>query len=95
MFQLTEFYKQLDSYYAVHDNAGAEAFMKKSQQEALDQGAIDMKIVCDCPGAKTLPDEPNINYVSVCNELACYYRGMSEFQKSIDTFRACGEGIRG
>ncbi|MDD6154860.1 MAG: tetratricopeptide repeat protein [Eubacteriales bacterium] len=87
MFDLAQFYNTLDSYYSQHDNAGAEEFMKKSQKDALDFVVNKAQVKCACEGGDTVGQtEANMEYVAVTNELACFYRGLSEFDKSLENF---------
>lgn len=83
-FDLERFYRELDEHYAAHDNEAVEDFLKKSREKAYEDGLV-MPVNHGCPSCvPTL--EPNWNYVSVCNEMACFYRGLSRFQDSLDTF---------
>lgn len=83
-FDLNQFYRQLDEHYAAHNNAATEQFLKDSRTRAYQEGLADL-LPSGCPSCAT-PLEPNMAYVSVCNEMACFYRGLSRFQDSLDTF---------
>ncbi|MGN0709545.1 MAG: tetratricopeptide repeat protein [Anaerovoracaceae bacterium] len=87
MFDLKEFYSKLDSFYSQHDNSGAEAYMLECRDRAKQSAADDAPKCSCCKGGDTIgSQEVNLGYVSVVNELACYYRGMSDFDKSLENF---------
>ncbi|MGN0157627.1 MAG: tetratricopeptide repeat protein [Brotaphodocola sp.] len=69
MFDLEQFYANLDEHYAAHDNQATEIFLLQSREMALNS-----------------LQKPNMAYVSVCNELACFYRGLSRWNESLETF---------
>lgn len=83
-FDISRFYQDLDACYGNHDNAATEAFLKKSRDVA-DRAGAPMPVNTGCPSCVT-PLEPNWAYVSVCNETACFYRGLSRFSESLEVF---------
>ena len=83
-FDLQRFYQELDEYYAAHNNENTEKFLLKSRQQVCDSGQI-YPINMGCPSC--IPKlEPNYEYISVCNEIACFYRGISKFEESLENF---------
>lgn len=83
-FDLHRFYKELDECYAAHNNEETESFLLKSRQQSYDSGQVSM-INTECPSC--VPQlEPNYEYISVCNEIACFYRGISRFEESLENF---------
>ena len=90
-FDLNQFYRELDEHYAAHDNAATEAFLRKARSRAYQEG-LTSPLPQGCPSCAP-PLEPNMEYVSVCNELACFYRGLSRFQESLDTFGLAQEEL--
>lgn len=83
-FDLNRFYRELDEHYGAHDNEKTEAFLKKSKETA-DRAGTPMPVNTGCPSCVP-PLEPNWAFVSVCNEMACFYRGLSRFEESLATF---------
>ena len=90
-FDLNRFYRQLDEHYAAHDNAATEQFLKSSRSQAYQEGLAD-PLPAGCPSCAPSP-EPNMAYVSVCNEMACFYRGLSRFRDSLDAFTLAQEEL--
>ena len=90
-FDLNRFYRQLDEHYAAHDNTATEQFFKDSRQKAYQDGLAD-PLPAGCPSCAP-PIKPNMAYVSVCNEMACFYRGLSRFQDSLDAFAQAQEEL--
>lgn len=90
-FDLNRFYRQLDEHYAAHDNTATEQFFKDSRQKAYQDGLAD-PLPAGCPSCAP-PIKPNMAYVSVCNEMACFYRGLSRFQDSLDAFARAQEEL--
>jgi tetratricopeptide (TPR) repeat protein len=83
-FDLERFYQELDAHYARHDNAATEEFLTKSKAQA--QALSDVcPIRTGCTSCVEGP-EVNLELVSVCNELACFYRGLSRWEESLATF---------
>ncbi|RHP47580.1 tetratricopeptide repeat protein [Clostridium sp. AF32-12BH] len=83
-FDLTKFYKELDTCYAEHDLEKTERFLKEQQKKAYESGAW-IPQNNGCPSC--VPEmEPNMDYVAVCNEMACFYRGLSRWEESLETF---------
>lgn len=91
IFDLKKFYQELDEHYAAHDNEATERFLKSSRSRAYQEGLAD-PIPTGCPSCAP-PLEPNMPYVSVCNEMACFYRGLSRFQDSLDCFTLAQEEL--
>lgn len=90
-FDLDRFYRELDEHYAAHDNEATERFLKSCRSRAWQEGLAD-PIPGGCPSC-TPALEPNMPYVSVCNEMACFYRGLSRFQDSLDCFTLAQEEL--
>lgn len=83
-FNLKKFYEELDQHYAAHDLEETENFLKEQQKKAYDSGAW-IPQNNGCPSC--VPEmEPNMDYVAVCNETACFYRGLSRWEESLETF---------
>ena len=83
-FDLERFYRELDAHYAAHDNREVEKFFRKSQEAAYNSG-MAFPANDGCPSC--VPElKPNMEYVAVCNEMACFYRGLSRFTESLETF---------
>lgn len=83
-FDLGKFYKELDEHYAARNLEDTEKFLKRSRELAWERGAV-IPVNEGCPSCVP-PLEPNMAYVSVCNELACFYRGLSRFEESLEAF---------
>lgn len=83
-FDLQKFYQELDQHYAAHDNGATECFLTESRDKAYEEGLV-IPVNDGCPSCVP-PLEPNMAYVAVCNEMACFYRGLSRWQESLDTF---------
>lgn len=83
-FDIQNFYEELDRYYQQHDNVKAEAFLLDmvDRTRALHDVGILPDSCPSCIPAATI----NLEYVSVCNETACFFRGISRFQRSIEFF---------
>lgn len=90
-FDLDQFYRELDEHYAAHDNEATERFLKSCRSRAWQEGLAD-PISTGCPSCAPAL-EPNMPYVSVCNEMACFYRGLSRFQDSLDCFTLAQEEL--
>lgn len=83
-FSLEQFYRDLDIQYDTHDLSSIEQFLLRSQAKAYADSLVSVPFD-GCPSC--IPEAvPNMNYVSVCNELACFYRGLSRFQDSLSAF---------
>lgn len=83
-FDLKQFYDQLDAYYAKQDLEQTEAFLKEQQEKAYEKGNWIPQNE-GCPSC--VPEmEPNMDYVAVCNETACFYRGLSRWEESLEAF---------
>ncbi|MBQ7859560.1 MAG: tetratricopeptide repeat protein [Faecalibacterium sp.] len=83
-FDLQKFYTRLDAHYAALNIPATEQFLLQSRQAALQAG--EPELVRDgCPACAP-PAGPNGALVAVCNELACFYRGLSRWQESLEQF---------
>ncbi len=83
-FSIRKFYEELDRHYQKHDNRETEAFlldMVRRTRHLHDS----MPTQSACPTCAVFPTV-NIEYVSVCNEAACFFRGISKWQKSLELF---------
>lgn len=83
-FDLERFYRELDEHYEAHDLSATEAFLTKSRETAKREGE-ENPLDRGCPSCAPSAG-PNLGYVSVCNETACFYRGLSRFQESLEMF---------
>lgn len=84
MTEIEKFYEELDRVYSTNDLERIESFLLNSRQRFYEQGQASV-LPMGCPGC--VPEEkPNIDYVSVCNELACFYRGLSRWQEAMDNY---------
>lgn len=83
-FSLDKFYRELDNCYDSHDLKAIEDFLLHSKKTAY----ADSLAVFPNDGCPSCVPEavPNMNYVSVCNEQACFYRGLSRFEDSLAAF---------
>lgn len=83
-FDLKKFYEELDRCYAAYDLEQTERYLKEQQEKAQESGSW-IPQNNGCPSC--VPEmEPNLDYVAVCNELACFYRGLSRFEEALETF---------
>lgn len=80
-FDLTDFYKRLDGFYDAHDLIAIEQFLKDSREKAQAAGA-PLPFNDSCPSCAPAV-EPNMDYICVCNEQACFYRGLSRFEECL------------
>lgn len=89
-FNIEDFYTELDRRYQQRDQDALEEFLlssKRSAQRLSQPGNPETS----CPSCIEEP-EPNLEFVSVCNELACFYRGLSRWEEAIAAFQeALGE----
>lgn len=83
-FDLQRFYRQLDEHYSSLDRAATERFLLASKAKARAAGEPEL-IRDGCPACAP-PLSPNAGLVAVCNELACFYRGLSRWQQSLEAF---------
>lgn len=83
-FDPQAFYPALDAVYASGDNAAVEAFLLEQLRLArLDGGNLPNNE--GCPSC--LPEiTVNAGLVSVCNELGCFYRGLSRWKEALAAF---------
>ena len=86
--KLQSFFRQLDAYYEVHDNDGAERYMKEQANLPLTEasGSEEEK--------QAAFSDSCLYSASVYNELACFYRGVSRFQESVDTFETARQMLK-
>ena len=83
-FDLPRFYQKLDESYAAMDRAATEAFLLSSREKARMDG--EPEILRDgCPACAPSVS-PNAALIAVCNELACFYRGISRWEESLEAF---------
>jgi tetratricopeptide (TPR) repeat protein len=100
-FDINNFYRELDEYYGRYDNAATEQFLKDSLakveefmiipsscsscQDHSDKTAAEKyeeftdaekKWIIECSDAR----------IAVLNEMACFYRGVSNWKACIDAF---------
>ena len=90
-FDLKQFYQELDRHYAAHDNAATEQFLSASREKARLAGA-PLPFNDSCPSCVP-PIEPNMDYICVLNEQACFYRGLSRFEECLEAFSAAQEEL--
>ncbi len=83
-FHIQQFYEELDRHYQEHDNEKTKAFLLS--MVAKTRGLHDVSVIpISCPSCVEMPTV-NLEYVSVCNETACFFRGISEWQQSLTYF---------
>ena len=83
-FDLQRFYRELDASYDAHDLAATERFLL-SAREASRQDPV---ITSGSEGCMSCAPQiaVNLDYVCVCSELGCFYRGLSRWRESIAAF---------
>lgn len=92
MTEIEKFYKELDDVYSTNDLTRIENFLLGSKQRFYEQGQAPL-FSQGCPNC--IPEaKPNMDYVSVCNELACFYRGLSRWQESMNSFSAAVDELK-
>ena len=96
-FDAQKFYDELDKYFAGYNNEATEAFLKEELEKANNIGMI-LGVSSSCPTCNIgnegeLSDEErelilqrSQARISVLNEMACFYRGISKWEPCIDTF---------
>lgn len=83
-FHLSSFYEQLDKSYAALNRNATEDFLLDSREKA--RVSCEPMILRDgCPACAPRL-EPNKGLIAVCNELACFYRGLSRWEESLEAF---------
>lgn len=102
-FDINEFYKKLDEYYGKYDNAATEQFLKDSLADAEEYMIIPSSCSsCQDHGDYTgqekyekLTDREkewiircSDSRIAILNEMACFYRGVSNWEKCIEAFDA-------
>ncbi|MBQ8831654.1 MAG: tetratricopeptide repeat protein [Oscillospiraceae bacterium] len=102
-FDINKFYADLDEYYARHDNAATEQFLKDSLAMSEEYMIIPSSCGscddhCDRTGEEKydqLSDHEKewiINCsdtrIAVLNEMACFYRGLSKWDMCLTAFDA-------
>lgn len=92
MTEIEKFYQELDSVYSTNDLKQIESFLLSSRKRFYERGQAPV-FSQGCPSCVPEP-EPNLDYVSVCNELACFYRGLSRWQDSMDSFSSAVDELR-
>lgn len=92
MAEIDKFYQELDSVYSTNDLGRIESFLLDSRQHFYELGQAPL-FSQGCPSC--IPEaEPNLDYVSVCNELACFYRGLSRWQESMDNYASAIDELK-
>ena len=107
-FDIKKFYEDLDAHYARYDNAATEQFLKDSLAESeefmiIPSSCSSCEDHCDRTGEEKyeqLSDHEKewiINCsdtrIAILNEMACFYRGISQWDKSIAAFEAVKEEL--
>lgn len=90
-FNLQAFYRELDESYAALNRNATEAFLLESRSKAMAAGQPEL-LRDGCPACAPQL-EPNNALIAVCNELACFYRGLSRWQESLDAFTEAQEEL--
>jgi tetratricopeptide (TPR) repeat protein len=83
-FSIQKFYEELDHFYELHDNEKTREFLQSSIERTRSLHDVSILPV-SCPSCVETPTV-NIEYVTVCNETACFLRGLSEWEKSVFYF---------
>lgn len=105
-FDINKFYEDLDAHYARHDNAATEQFLKDSLAES-EEFMIIPSSCSSCEDHSDRTGEEKYEQmtdrekewiikcsdtrIAVLNEMACFYRGTSQWDKSIAAFDAVKE----
>lgn len=107
-FDINKFYEDLDAHYARYDNAATEQFLKDSLAMSEEYMIIPSSCSscddhCDRTGEEKfdqLSDHEkewiircSDTRIAVLNEMACFYRGISQWDKSIAAFEAVKEEL--
>lgn len=83
-FDQNAFYQELERHYARRDNHETERFLLDMAERT--RGLHDVSILpLSCPSCVETP-EINLEYICVCNETACFYRGISRWESSLYFF---------
>lgn len=97
------FHEQLDSYYAGHDNEATEKFLLDTLEEL--ENAMMISSGCGCCADGDCEDEGATEEelkwmiglseakITVLNELACFYRGISRWDECLGAFSRVKEEI--
>ena len=98
-FDAQAFYEELDRHFAAFDNAATEKFLLETLDNV--ENSVYLQAGCACCGDGDCNDEGekelteaekewivsrSQGMIAVLNELACFYRGVSRFDESLDTF---------
>lgn len=105
-FDINKFYEDLDAHYAKYDNAATEQFLKDSLAES-EEFMIIPSSCSSCEDHSDRTGEEKYEQmtdrekewiikcsdtrIAVLNEMACFYRGTSQWDKSIAAFDAVKE----
>lgn len=90
-FDLQKFYRELDESYAALDRNATEAFLLASRETAY--ASCQPELLRDgCPACAPQVS-PNGALIAVCNELACFYRGLSRWEESLEAFTQAQEEL--
>lgn len=84
MTEIEKFYEELDKAYSTNDLKEIERFLLERRWYFYEQGQLEL-MPRSCAACVPEP-QPNLDFVSVCNELACFYRGLSRWKESMDNF---------
>jgi len=90
-FDLQGFYRQLDESYAALDRNATEAFLLASREKAFESQQPEL-LRDGCPACAPQV-APNGALIAVCNELACFYRGLSRWEESLEAFGQAQEEL--
>lgn len=107
-FDINKFYEDLDAHYARYDNAATEKFLKDSLAMSEEYMIIPSSCSscddhCDRTGEEKFDQlsehekewiiRCSDTRIAVLNEMACFYRGISQWDKSIAAFEAVKEEL--
>jgi tetratricopeptide (TPR) repeat protein len=100
-FDSAAFYSDLDRYFSQHDNEATEKFLLETLESIENSMLITPGggCCCDDEAACEGPTEEEIKWaversqgmIAVLNELACFYRGLSRLDESMNAFNRVKE----
>jgi len=108
-FDIKAFYEKLDQYYTRYDNAATEQFLKDSLAEAESFMMIPSHCSTCSDHTDHTPEETvaamtdeerqwilqcSDSRVAILNEMACFYRGTSQFEKCLFAFQTVREELQ-
>jgi tetratricopeptide (TPR) repeat protein len=98
-FDTQAFYDELDRHFAAFDNAATEKFLLEALDNVENSVYLEGNCACcgdgDCndkgekeltPAEKDWIVSRSQGMIAILNELACFYRGVSRFDESMDAF---------